>query len=54
MVALIVLIGQDTIAYSLSEDGQELTFYTDDTPTLIMTRIVYDMKVDVNYFIYKA
>ena len=34
-----VLLGQDTIAYSLREDGQELTLNTDDTPTMIMTRI---------------
>ena len=38
-----VLIGQDTIAYSLSEDGQELTLYTDDTPTMTMTRIGDDI-----------
>ena len=38
-----VLLGQDTIAYSLSEDGQELTLYTDDTPTMIMTRVDDDI-----------
>ena len=39
-----VLMGQDTIAYSLSEDGQELTLYKDDTPTMIMTRVVDDIE----------
>lgn len=37
-----VLIGQDAIAYSLSEDEQELTLYTDDAPTMTLTRIVDD------------
>ena len=39
-----VLLGQDTIAYSLSEDGQELTLYTDDTPTMTMARIADDVE----------
>lgn len=37
-----VLLGQDAIAYSLSEDEQELTLYTDDAPTMTLTRIVDD------------
>jgi hypothetical protein len=37
-----VLLHQDAIAYSLSEDEQELTLYTDDAPTMTLTRIVDD------------
>jgi hypothetical protein len=37
-----VLLRQDAIAYSLSEDEQELTLYTDDSPTMTLTRIVDD------------
>ena len=36
------VLGQDAIAYSLSEDEQELTLYTDDAPTMTLTRIVDD------------
>jgi len=33
------LLSQDAIAYSISEDEQELTMYRDDTPTMILMRI---------------
>jgi len=36
------VLGQDAVAYSLSEDEQELTLYTDDAPTMTLTRIVGD------------
>ena len=36
------VLGQDAVSYSLSEDEQELTLYTDDAPTMTLTRIVDD------------
>jgi heat shock protein HslJ len=41
-----VLLRQDAIAYSLSEDEQELTLYTDDAPTMTLTRIVDDDELE--------
>jgi heat shock protein HslJ len=41
------VLGQDAVAYSLSEDEQELTLYTDDASTMTLTRIVDgDLKED--------
>ena len=38
------LLSQDAIAYSISEDEQELTMYRDDTPAMILMRIPWPIE----------